>query len=273
MKLHKILVIANLAKPQIEPALERLKRWAALKKIEVLVRAGIDSTPVLETNLDLVVTLGGDGTLLKGARRAAALDLPVLGINLGSLGFLTSAGVAELESAFERVLADNFSVEMRMRLEAQTLSTTSPNVPWNVLNEIGLVHAEITRRTEIELFLGERALGCYPGDGLLISTPTGSTAYALSAGGPILEPTMECLLVTPLSPHRLGLRPLVLPAESVLLAVAKRPVQLLADGDPAGLLDSDMTVQIRKAPRPTRLVKLTPNPDFLTAWRRLNWGG
>ncbi len=273
MELHKILVVANFAKPQSESALERLRRWAAPKKSGILVRAGIDNSPILERDLDLVVTLGGDGTLLKGARWAAELDLPILGINLGSLGFLTSVGIDEIEAALDRVVADSFSVEMRMRLEAQTLSTASPSSRWNVLNEIGLVHTEISRRTEIELLLGEKTIGHYPGDGLLISTPTGSTAYALSAGGPIIAPTMECLLIMPLSPHRLGLRPLVLPADSVLIAVAKRPVQLLVDGDPTGLLDSDMAIQIHRAARPTRLIRFFPATDFLNALRGLNWGG
>jgi NAD+ kinase len=267
MKLHKILVVANFGKPQIEPALARLKRWAVSQKTEVFVRAGIDSSPLLEISADMVVTLGGDGTLLKGARWAAELDLPILGINLGSLGFLTSVGIDEMESALDRVVTDRFSVEMRMRLEAQTLSTTLPSS--NVLNEIGLVHTEISRRTEIEIFSGETAIGRYPGDGVLISTPTGSTAYALSAGGPILAPTMESLLITPLSPHRLGLRPLILPAESVLVAVAKRPAQLLADGDSVGFLAPDTAVQIRKATRPTRLIKFDPAPDFVSRLRQL----
>ncbi len=271
MKLQKILAIANFAKPQSKPALERLTRWANSKKIEVLVRAGIDSSPIPETNLDLVVTLGGDGTLLKGARHAAELDLPILGINLGSLGFLTSVGIDEMETALDRVVADSFAVERRMRLEAKTMLSSLPSSRWNALNEISLVHIEISRRTEIELFLGERRIGCYAGDGVLLATPTGSTAYALSAGGPIIAPTMECLLIMPLAPHRLGLRPLVLPADSVLLAVAKRPVQLLVDGDPTGLLDSDMTVQIHRAARPTRLIRFAT--DFLSALRGLNWGG
>jgi len=273
MKLRKMLVVANFSKPQIESALERLKQWAVPKKIEVLVRAGIDSSPVLETNLDLVVTLGGDGTLLKGARYAAELDLPVLGINLGSLGFLTSVGIDNIESALDRLIVDSFSIERRMRLEAQTLAPSSPSSRWNALNEMSLVHPEISRRTEIELFLGEKHIGHYAGDGVLISTPTGSTAYALSAGGPIIAPTMECLLIMPLAPHRLGLRPLVLPADSVLIAVAKRPVQLLVDGDPTGLLDSDMTIQLHRAARPTHLIRLAPNSDFMSALRQLNWDG
>ncbi len=262
MELRKILTIANLAKPQSESAVGRLQRWTASRGISVLVRAGIDTSPLLEKGFDLVITLGGDGTFLKGAKIAAELDLPIMGINLGSLGFLTSVGVDELETALEHLLADRFSLETRIRVEAHCTGTS-----WAALNEIGLVHAEISRRTEIELFLGECPLGAYPGDGVLIATPTGSTAYALSAGGPIIEPTMDCLLVTPLAPHRLGVRSLVLPSTSVLKAVAKRPARLLADGDPVMEIAPGMTVQIRKAARPTRLIRL--GSDFWAALRRL----
>ncbi|MFN4218612.1 MAG: NAD(+)/NADH kinase [Candidatus Bipolaricaulia bacterium] len=262
MKLQKILVVANLAKPQIEGALGRLRHWAASKQISVIERAGIDSSPPRERDFDLVVTLGGDGTLLKGARTAAELDLPILGINLGSLGFLTSVGIDDLERALEQVLADRFTLERRIRVEAQCSPSSC-----TALNEIGLIHTEISRRTEIELFLGEQSLGSYPGDGVLIATPTGSTAYALSAGGPIIEPTMDCLVVTPLAPHRLGARSLVLPGTSVVTAVVKRPAHLLADGDPVMALTPGMTVQIRKAARPTQLIRL--GSDFWTTLRQL----
>ena len=263
MKLQKILVVANLTKPPIELAVERLRQWAISRGISVLVRAGIDTSPLVEKDFDLVVTLGGDGTFLKGARIASELELPIMGINLGSLGFLTSVGIDDLETALEHVLADRFSLEARMRVEAQFSSSSC-----TALNEIGLIHTEISRRTEIELFLEEQSLGSYPGDGILIATPTGSTAYALSAGGPIIEPTMDCLLVTPLAPHRLGVRALVLPSTSVLMAVAKRPAQLLADGDPVIALSAGMTVQIRKAARPTRLIRI--DSDFWAALRRLS---
>lgn len=262
MKLQKILVVANLAKPQIELAVERLRQWTTSRGISVLVRAGIDTSPLRERDFDLVVTLGGDGTFLKGARTAAELDLPIVGINLGSLGFLTSVGIDSIETALEQVLTDRFALETRIRVEAQFSSSSC-----TALNEIGLIHSEISRRTEIELFLGEQSLGSYPGDGVLIATPTGSTAYALSAGGPIIEPTMDCLLVTPLAPHRLGMRSLVLPSTSVLIAVIKRPAQLLADGDPVIALSPGMTVQIRKAARPTRLIRL--GSDFWTTLRQL----
>ncbi len=264
MKLRKILVIANFAKPQIDAALERLRQWTTAKSISIAVRSGIDKSPVEERDCDLVVTLGGDGTLLKGAKTAAELDLPIIGINLGSLGFLTSVGIDELERALEQVLTDNFTLERRMRIEA--VGVEAP--PCTALNEIGLVHTEISRRTEIELFLGAEAIGCYPGDGVLIATPTGATAYALSAGGPIIEPTMECLLVVPLAPHRLGARPLVLPSDSLLTAVAKRPASLLADGDPVGTLTLNQTVQIRKSAQPTKLIGISS--DFWTAVRRLS---
>lgn len=265
MKLHKILVVANFSKPQMESVLARLRLVAEARKIQISVRAGIDTSPLSERDFDLVVTLGGDGTLLRGARLAAELDLPIIGINLGSLGFLTAVGIDELESAFERLTRDDFCVETRMRIAAQLLS--SPRVQCTALNEIGLVHTEISRRTEIELFVGERSLGSYPGDGVLIATPTGSTAYALSAGGPIIEPTIESLLIVPLAPHRLGVRSLVLPSESVVKAVAKRSAQLLADGDPVAVLAPGDAVQIQKAERPTRLIRL--DSDFWTAVHQL----
>ncbi len=265
MKLHKLLVIANFAKPAIEAALAALQRWAERQNIEICVRRGIDTSPLSERDFDLVVTLGGDGTLLKGARWAAELDLPIMGINLGSLGFLTSVGIDKFEGAFERLATDNFSIETRMRIAARLLS--APAIGGTALNEIGLVHTQIGQRTEIELFLGEQALGVYPGDGVLIATPTGSTAYALSAGGPIIEPTLESLVVVPLAPHRLGARPLVLSSESVLKAVAKHPAQLFVDGEPIAVLAPGDAVRIEKAVRPTRLIRF--GADFWTTVHQL----
>ncbi len=265
MKLHKILVVANFSKPQMELALARVQHLAESLGIHVVVRAGIDTSPLAERDFELVITLGGDGTLLRGARIATELDVPIMGINLGSLGFLTAAGIDQLHNAFERLATDNFSVEPRMRIAAQLPSR--PQVQGTALNEIGLVHTEISRRTEIELFVDEQALGAYPGDGVLIATPTGSTAYALSAGGPIIAPTLECLAVVPLTSHRLGARPLVLSSESVVRAVAKYPAQLLADGDPIAVLAPGDAVQIQKAERPTRLIRL--DSDFWTAVHRL----
>lgn len=266
MKLRKILAVANFSKPQIEPILERLRTWAQAKRIALVIRAGIDHSPLLEKDFDLVVTLGGDGTLLKGARWAVDLDLPVLGVNLGSLGFLTSVSEAELENALTYVLSEEPRIEKRLRLEAHQKSAT-----FSALNEIAMVHAKASAHTEIELFLSEKLIAKYSGDGLLIATPTGSTAYSLSAGGPIVEPTMEALLVTPLCAHRLGVRPLVLSADHTLIAIARRPAQVLADGDLIEDLSPEARLVIRRAPRCTRLIVL--DTGFLAPLRRLNWDG
>ncbi len=266
MKLSKILAVANFSKPQIEHILERLRTWAQAQRIALGIRAGIDHSPLLERDFDLVVTLGGDGTLLKGARWAAELDLPVLGVNLGSLGFLTAVSEPDMEHALLYVLSEEPRIERRLRLEAQQKSAT-----FSALNEIALVHAQASAHTEIELFLGAKLLAKYSGDGLLIATPTGSTAYSLSAGGPIVEPTMEALLVTPLCSHRLGMRPLILAAERSLVVVARRPAQLLADGDLIGELATEDRLVIRRAPRYTRLIVLST--DFLAPLRQLHWEG
>lgn len=251
-----------MSKPHSESVMGRLRAWGQAHKIVIVARAGLDHGPLSERDFDLVLTLGGDGTLLKGARRAVELGCPVLGINLGGLGFLTSVAEAHLEKALERLLAEEPRIERRMRVEAVGVASA--------LNEIALVHAHANAHTEIELFLDERAIARYSGDGVLIATPTGSTAYSLSAGGPILEPTMEALLVTPLCAHRLGVRPLVFSADHALRAVAHRPAQILADGDLLGELASNDTLVIRKASRCTQLIVL--DSDFLTPLRALNWG-
>ncbi|MCS6902764.1 MAG: NAD(+)/NADH kinase [Candidatus Bipolaricaulota bacterium] len=262
MKLRKILAIANMSKPQSESVMARLRAWGEAHKIAIVTRAGLDHSPLLERDFDLVLTLGGDGTLLKGARRALESDCPVLGVNLGGLGFLTSVVEAHLERALAHLLSEEPRMERRMRVEAVGVASA--------LNEIALVHAQATVHTEIELFLDEKPVARYSGDGVLVATPTGSTAYSLSAGGPVLEPTLEALLITPLCAHRLGVRPLIFSAHHTLRAVARRPAQVLADGDHVGELAPNDELIIRRASEYTRLIVL--NADFLEPLRHLNWG-
>jgi NAD+ kinase len=268
VKLRKILAIANFSKPQSESVMERLRAWGEAHNIVIVVRAGIDHSPLLERDFDLVLTLGGDGTLLKGARCALEDDCPVLGVNLGGLGFLTSVSEAHLERALTRLLSEEPYIQKRLRLEAVGAVHELP-LP-SALNEIAIVHAQANAHTEIELFLNEKPIASYSGDGVLIATPTGSTAYALSAGGPIIEPTMEALLITPLCAHRLGVRPLIFSADHSLRAVARRPAQILTDGDLVGDLAGNATLVMRRASQYTRLVVF--DTDFLAPLRALNWG-
>ncbi|MCS6937088.1 MAG: NAD(+)/NADH kinase [Candidatus Bipolaricaulota bacterium] len=262
MKLRKILAVVNFDKPHHESAVERLRAWGKAHQVGIVIRAGIDPQPPAERDFDLVLTLGGDGTLLKGARCALESDCPVLGVNLGGLGFLTSVAEAHLESALDRVLAGELRVERRMRVEVVG--------EISALNEIALVHAHASAHTEIELFFNEIPLARYAGDGVLIATPTGSTAYSLSAGGPIVEPTLEALLITPLCVHRLGVRPLICNAARTVRAVARRPALVLADGDPVRELAPNDELIIRRASRYTQLIVL--NTDFLEPLRHLSWG-
>ncbi len=265
MKLERIYLVVNPTKPSARAAVERLETWCRQRGIEAVPIA--ESSDVSRSDAAIAVALGGDGTILRAAARVADAGIPILGVNVGSLGFLSQAPLDRLIEAVERVADGDFTVEERMRLryDVGTRSGTA-------LNEIVVTGANPSRFCELELEWEGSAVASYPGDGLIVSTATGSTAYSLSAGGPIIVPPAACLLVTPLATHRLGLRPVLFPADDPLRIRALERVQLVADGDLVGLVETGAEVIVRKAAQPTLLVCLSGAPSFFRVLdEKLNW--
>ncbi|HKG93077.1 MAG TPA: NAD(+)/NADH kinase [Gemmatimonadaceae bacterium] len=232
--------------------------------------------------LDALLTLGGDGTMLRGARFLAGRPVPVFGVNLGRLGFLTTCGATEMEESLTQFAAGNFRAEERMALEARVTGPTHPTgdrvVRHFALNDVVLHKAGYARVVRLDVAANDEKVASYAADGIVISTPTGSTAYSLSAGGPVVVPTVESILLTPISPHTLAIRPLVLPptAEITLRAdVGEGNDEMLVtvDGQPGSNFTDGDTLVVRRA-KPVRLVRIPSLDTFFSRLRaKLGWGG
>ena len=211
----------------------------------------------LPVGLDLAVSLGGDGSMLHSVARVADHGVPVLGINYGSLGYLTTAESTEARRALERVLAGDHAVEERMRLEV-TIGDGERRSAGRALNEAIVEKIESGRTVEYEVTVDGEPWMAWAADGVIVCTPTGSTAYSLSAGGPIVAPTHEALVVTPVAPHSLFDRSVVLPPDSeISVAVrADRPASVAIDGRAVARLDPDQAMICTASDQPARLVQL-----------------
>jgi NAD+ kinase len=228
---------------------------------------------------DLVVSLGGDGTLLRASRLILGRGVPLLGINLGHLGFLTAAADDELEQALDRVLAGDFVLEPRFTLQASVRDRDGTEVAaYRALNDIVVHKAGAARVARLEVRVGpageEEDIGSFSGDGVIVATPTGSTAYNLSAGGPIVVPTMECLTVTPICPFTLAVRPLVVPSKEAVVVRALEPdpsLVLTVDGQDGRRLEDGEWVRVARGDAPLELVRFPGSTFFATLRRKLKW--
>jgi NAD+ kinase len=227
--------------------------------------------------LDLLLTLGGDGTLLRGARYLAGHDIPILGVNLGRLGFLTSCGGDEFEDALRLWSRGEFMAENRMTLEARAYGIDDqPRGHWRCLNDVVLHKGGFARVVRFAVHVDGEPIGALGADGVVISTPTGSTGYSLSAGGPVVVPTVESIIVTPVSPHTLAMRPLVLPPNvEVAVRAEDGPEGLLVtvDGQVGTTFTAGETLRIRRAPTPVRIVRFPGTSFFVRLRHKLGWGG
>jgi NAD+ kinase len=226
--------------------------------------------------LDLLLTLGGDGTLLRGARMVAREGVPVLGVNLGHLGFLTSAPRDEMEAGLSRWLAGEFSIDERLVLLVHTETAEGERGRDHLaLNDAVLHKGGAARVIRLSMTATRDVVGSYSADGIILATPTGSTAYSLSAGGPIVSPTVDCIIATPICPHTLGVRPLILPADETVTVEVLSPTQellLTIDGQESETLVPGQRVVVRRAPQPVRLVRFPGQTFFSTLRRKLKWG-
>jgi NAD+ kinase len=251
--------------PLPEPQLiQKLNYHKTLSEAEVL-----DQT-------ELVVVLGGDGTLISVARLFSDKDVPILGVNLGSLGFLTEITVEELYTRLEKVLEGNPRVSERMMLEVALHREGQEIEKCNVLNDMVINKGALARIVDLETKVNRHFLTTYKADGLIVSTPTGSTGYSLSAGGPIIHPLMSCIVITPICPHTLTNRPIVVTDESTIsITVASsfdEKVYLTLDGQVGFELREGDSVEIRKALTTTALVMSRSRDYFEILRTKLKWG-
>jgi NAD+ kinase len=224
--------------------------------------------------LDLVIVLGGDGTLLSAARVTAAIDVPLLGVNLGSLGFLTDVPVQSLYSMLDAIAEGKAAIEQRSLMQCKLLRGDEVRGKYLVFNDAVVNKTALARLNDYDLFVDGTFVSSYRSDGMIVATPTGSTAYSLSAGGPILSPTVKAFVITPVAPHSLTHRPLVVPDSveiEILLRNAEEVAYLSLDGQPGLDLQDGDRVICRRSEHQVNLFRT--GSDFFYALRtKLKWG-
>jgi NAD+ kinase len=263
---------------------QRLKEWFTERGItvyteEMASRAFISQSLEEETNIPdtvhWVVVLGGDGTLLGAARKIGRYGVPILGINLGGLGFLAEIPLKRLYKDMERLIAGEMEVESRLMLEASVLRDNEEKCRFSVLNDVVINKGALARIINLRVSIDRRFLTTFRADGLIVSSPTGSTGYNLSAGGPILYPNLEALILTPICPFTLTQRPIILPDTSVIeinMGEDSEEVTLTFDGQVGfDLMDNDGII-IRTSEKKLKLIK-SPDQDYFDILRtKLKWG-
>jgi NAD+ kinase len=231
------------------------------------------STDELGGAIDALVVLGGDGTFLYGASLVGDHGVPLFGVNLGSLGFITHYARGEAAGALAEACKGKLPIEERLRLAVTVSSSAGELARRSAVNDAVLTQRALARLLDLEASLDGAAIATYKADGLIVSTPTGSTAYTLAAGGPILTPDVQALALTPICPHTLTHRPLVLPPDARLRIrnVSGGPVTLTVDGQWGHELADGTWIDVRKADRPLRLFR-SPTPFFGILRQKLSWG-
>ena len=225
---------------------------------------------------DLLFAIGGDGTILSTVRRLEQNMKPIMGIHIGGLGFLSECTEDNLDESIAYILNSNYTVSERMLLETQiTPPNDSKQMLW-ALNDIVVDHGQSARLLKVEVQVSDHYLNTFEGDGVIISTPTGSTAYSLSAGGPIIYPSMDSITVTPICPHSLSARPIVLKATEIItmsFPESYEGISLAIDGQIKISLDDQTQIQIKQAKHFAQLVRLPTNGYFKTLRTKMGWYG
>jgi NAD+ kinase len=282
--MKKIGIIAKNI-PKAHGAVRKLSKWLAARGKKVFLDErtasdlGMDGVAAkdLPSLVDMVIVLGGDGTLLSAARLVADSNknVPIFGVNLGSLGFMAEVSLDELYANLEKALAGKLQAEERMMLTAGIIRRGNKVSEYNVLNDAVISKGAIARMVSLEVSVGDDYLTSIRADGLILATPTGSTAYSLSAGGPIIHPALQCFVVTPICPHTLSNRPIAIPDSAIVrvkLVSRSEGVSLSLDGQVVSPLRLNDIVEVKKAKYRVRLIK-HPTKDYYEILRtKLKWG-
>ena len=282
-RFRRIGVIGHSRYTALEPTITALSAFARANSLELVTEHELreflpDAGDLVPAEVDLLITLGGDGTLLRGARLVAREHKPILGINLGYLGFLTSIAPSELDAGLTSLLAGDYWLDMRFTLEAQVVTKNGQAGPSYVaLNDAVLHKGGVARVIRLAVFIGEdrEEIGSYSADGIILAKPTGSTAYSLSANGAIVVPTVDCIVATPICPHTLAMRPLVLPADQQIIVEVRPPaseLMLTVDGQDGEPVKAGDLLIVRKGEPTVPLVRFHGQSFFSTLRRKLHWG-
>ncbi|MBN2318606.1 MAG: NAD(+)/NADH kinase [Acidobacteria bacterium] len=258
--------------------------WLQARDVEVFidettakqfpVRTSVVPTDELAGNVDVIGVFGGDGTLLHATRLVGSTGVPIIGINLGSLGFLTKYKIEEMHAAFDDLLTGQYQLQERMLLDVEVIKTGKTVARYRALNDAVINKGALARIIDLEISVNSQPMLLTRADGLIISTPTGSTAYSLAAGGPILYPTLDAILIAPICPHALTNRPVVIPNRDVVEVCLRRgnDVMLTVDGQVGMPLLEQDSLKISRAESVMRLVLPSDSTFFNLLREKLRWG-
>jgi NAD+ kinase len=281
--MQNLAIIYKRMRPEAAQLARALEKWLEKRRISVFCAENIDNSGVsclydkidIPGTVEAVIVIGGDGTFLSVARFIEDRSIPVIGVNLGGLGFLTEISANSCFRELTKILDGDFDIEERMRLRVTVWRNGTETFSHRVLNDAVINKGALARIVDLETSIDSHFLTHYRGDGLIISTPTGSTAYNLAAGGPIVFPTAKAIIITPICPFTLTNRPIIFPADltiKVSLAGPSTDVTLTCDGQVGCPLNETDYVVITAAGNPLRLIKAPDVDHFETLRSKLSWG-
>ena len=280
--IHTVGLVAKYHEPKAAQMVRWLIPWLRKRGMKVCVETGPPrrgarscTKKEMAAEADLIISLGGDGTLLNIAPLVIRPEVPILGVNLGGLGFITEVAVGELESVLRKTLDGDYEVEKRMTLEVRVISKKGRTRKFRILNDAVIAKGARSRIIDLETYVGEDYLCTYRADGLIISTPTGSTAYSLAAGGPILEPTLGAIVLAPICPHTLTNRPIVVPSNAAIRVTLRSfgdTVFFSPDGQKGVRLNNGDKLEARDYGMPVSLIKLPSRSYYEILREKLKWG-
>jgi NAD+ kinase len=284
---HTIGLIGKFGDPNVADTLNQIALHLRQRQVRVMVDESsarlipdngleIASRAMIGEQCDLAIVMGGDGTMLNAARSLVDYEVPILGVNLGRLGFLADVSPSEIPHSLDAVLNGHFREARRSLLHAQVVRADRVTGEADALNDVVVHKREVARMIEVDAFLDGRFLNTYRADGLIISTPTGSTAYALAGGGPIIHPGLEAVVLVPICPHTLSHRPIVVKADSVIEVVLNAAnttqTQITCDGQISLSIEPGDRIVIRKKDRKVRLLHPLNHDYFKLLRAKLSWG-
>lgn len=268
----RIAIFGKTIAPENEVYLNQLFRELNDNHVDVVDCFG--SYNKLDTNIDMLLSIGGDGTMLDAVPLVGASGTPILGINMGRLGFLSSVAKEEIHQAIQLILDGRYAIEQRSLIELVSPQGVFDDTVSYALNEINIIRNPMHSLLSVKVFVNDLFLNTYWGDGILMATPTGSTAYSLSAGGPILTPESHSFVITPIAAHNLTVRPIVIPDDSVVrIRVEGRDKKFVFSMDSRSCaLDTSVELVLRKADFCIRTVRMEGADFFSTIRHKLMWG-
>jgi NAD+ kinase len=285
MPIKRVGIVSKPKKTEVREIVPALLEWLRERSIEAFIdketgaimemRERCLTRNEMPSKVDLLIVLGGDGTLLATARALNRKPVPILAVNLGGLGFLTEVTREELIPTLESVVAGTHQTDRRVQIEGELIRADEILTPFLALNDVVLNKGAIARILDFEVRVNGEKVSTYKSDGLIVSTPTGSTAYSLAAGGPIVTPSVEAFLITPICAHTLTHRPLVLPNTvkiEVTVKSLREAAYLTVDGQVGIAANSEDVVRMRKADSYVELVRPPSTPYFQILQKKLKWG-